>query len=95
MSNEPLSEADLKRLAAEILRQREADLKAKRSVSPPATSHAVARSPEFRAFCQRFGIALDLPWRGMTIVLGTSPDSMMSVTQEYITRDAGPSSQED
>lgn len=44
-------------------------------------SNEVYTSPEFKAFCERFGIAWELRTRDMTIFLPF--DGAMTVTQEY------------
>lgn len=46
-----------------------------------ATSHEVCHSPEFKAFCQRFGIAHGLPHTKMVITLEL--DQLMMVEQTY------------
>lgn len=51
----------------------------------PVDTHEVYRSPEFRAFCERFGIAWSLLTRDMVIRL---PDEgLMIVEQTYLATD--------
>lgn len=47
----------------------------------PAISRDVYHSDEFKAFCERFGIAWGLPTTKLTIVLDN--EEVMRVTQEY------------
>lgn len=55
---------------------------------PHAFSHVVYSSPEFKAFCKRFGIAWGLPTKDITIHI---PDQgLMTVTQSYQARDHNP-----
>jgi len=58
-------------------------------VKAPEYAHTcvVYSSPEFIAFCKRFGIAHDLQTRSMAIRL--QHDDYMTVTQEYFATDDG------
>lgn len=47
----------------------------------PVDSNVVYRSPEFRALCEKFGIAWGL--RTHTLVLRLPRDGVMTVEQEY------------
>lgn len=53
----------------------------------PISGYEVYRSPEFKAFCKRFGVAWGLKTKALTIRL---TEDLMTVTQEYVGEEARP-----
>lgn len=54
------------------------------SIKHPMTAYEVYKSPEFQAFCKRFGIAWDLAT--LDLVITFKRDSLLEVSQVYVLR---------
>ncbi len=54
---------------------------------PSNVSINVYKSPEFKAFCERYGIAWEKPTTKITIILDCAKNDFMRVQHEYIGRD--------
>lgn len=49
------------------------------------TGMTIFRLPEFRAFCDKVGIAWQLPTRRLVIEIPCQPEDCVKITQEYLT----------
>jgi hypothetical protein len=56
----------------------------------PLSSFDVYQMPEFKALCDRLGIAWNFLTLGLTIELGPDPDDLVRITQSYRVTDKCP-----
>lgn len=56
----------------------------------PLNSYDLYHMPEFKALCERLGIAWDFRTLGLTIELGPDLDDLVKVTQSYRVADKCP-----